>query len=510
MPLCYHHRGTIRNEKGDQDGAIADINEAIRLDPENADNYNVRGLARLAKGNKDGAMADYNEAIRLDPKLALAYYNRGIARQEKGDQDGAIADYSEAIRLDPNYAPAYNNRGTVRQEKGDQDGEMADYNEAIRLDPKLAPAYYNRGQARRAKGDQDGAIADYSEAIRLDPKDATVYRNRGIARQEKGNMDGAIADYTEAIRLNPKDATAYNNRGIARQDKGDVDRAIADFTEAIRLSPKFADAYHNRGIARSDKGDVEGMLADQARAYETRPKAQIEVADAESEKLANTIHHHFTTVLLSELRQMGERFVEYYPCGLLWGRREFERRRPDGSAYIARTGSHGTGYICVTDQSLHLVTLGALTKQFSTYSSGWLGGILGYALRNVDEIRPETSDQSWRIPWRSIMGAQPSTDSARSKTYIQILSGPNWEVYAMFTGDFNEMLTVLNMGISGRLANIWEEQPAATSRVAQSSGSASIGDDIFEKLKKLDELRKVGIVSDAEFEEKKKELLSRL
>jgi tetratricopeptide (TPR) repeat protein len=30
-----------------------------------------------AKGNLDRAIADYDEAIRLDPKYALAYYNRG-------------------------------------------------------------------------------------------------------------------------------------------------------------------------------------------------------------------------------------------------------------------------------------------------------------------------------------------------------------------------------------------------------------------------------------------------
>jgi tetratricopeptide (TPR) repeat protein len=32
-----------------------------------------RGLAYRAKGDNDRAIADYNEAIRLDPRLAQAY-----------------------------------------------------------------------------------------------------------------------------------------------------------------------------------------------------------------------------------------------------------------------------------------------------------------------------------------------------------------------------------------------------------------------------------------------------
>jgi tetratricopeptide (TPR) repeat protein len=53
------------------------------------------------KGEQDKAIADCAEAIRLDPKLAEAYYNRGFSYAEKGEYNKAIADYTEAIQLDP-------------------------------------------------------------------------------------------------------------------------------------------------------------------------------------------------------------------------------------------------------------------------------------------------------------------------------------------------------------------------------------------------------------------------
>ena len=75
--------------------------------------YSNRAAAYHAKGDNDRAMADLSEAIRLDPKLAMARNNRGAAYNEQGDNDRAIADYNEAIRIDPKFAMAFNNRGNA-------------------------------------------------------------------------------------------------------------------------------------------------------------------------------------------------------------------------------------------------------------------------------------------------------------------------------------------------------------------------------------------------------------
>ncbi len=105
--------------------------------------FNNRGNAYKAQKDLDRAMADYNEAIRLDPKLAVAFSDRGLAFQAQGDHQRAMADFNQAIELDPKLALAYNNRGFEYQIKGDLERALADYDEAIRLDPKLAPAYKN-------------------------------------------------------------------------------------------------------------------------------------------------------------------------------------------------------------------------------------------------------------------------------------------------------------------------------------------------------------------------------
>jgi tetratricopeptide (TPR) repeat protein len=95
FPQCtardYYDRGVIRQNQGDLDGAIADYNRAIELDPGVTRAYNNRGLAKYKKGDIDGAMADYNRAIELDPKPAYSYVNRASVKGRKGDLVGAIA-----------------------------------------------------------------------------------------------------------------------------------------------------------------------------------------------------------------------------------------------------------------------------------------------------------------------------------------------------------------------------------------------------------------------------------
>ena len=169
-------------KKGDYQGAIQALNQAIVLNPNYAEAYNDRGTARSNLGDNQGAVADYNQALRINPNDAIAYYNRGIARDDLGDQKGAIADYNQALQINPNYAPAYNNRGIARSELGDKKGAIVDFDYALRINPNDAIAYNNRGLARSNLGNKKGAIADYNQALRINPNLSQVYNNRGVAQ----------------------------------------------------------------------------------------------------------------------------------------------------------------------------------------------------------------------------------------------------------------------------------------------------------------------------------------
>jgi tetratricopeptide (TPR) repeat protein len=128
-----------------------------------------RGIEKAKNGDLDGAMADFDRAIEIDPKEDAPYFNRAQAKWQKNDTDGAIADYTRAIELGSTNPAAYNNRGNARSENNDPDGAIADYTRAIELKPDYARAYYNRAVTKEARGDKAGAEADFKMAAKLDP-----------------------------------------------------------------------------------------------------------------------------------------------------------------------------------------------------------------------------------------------------------------------------------------------------------------------------------------------------
>jgi len=86
----------------------------LSFNPNAANAFASRGLAYLRKGDNDRAMADLNEAIRLNPREPFPYLNRGVIYGRKGDHARAIADYGEAITRNPKLALAFCNRGRAK------------------------------------------------------------------------------------------------------------------------------------------------------------------------------------------------------------------------------------------------------------------------------------------------------------------------------------------------------------------------------------------------------------
>lgn len=187
------------------DVAIAACTRVIQSPATSASNravaYNNRGIAYCAdKGEYDQAIADDNEAIRLDPKDAYAYSNRGAAYENKGQHDQAIADYNHAIELNPEDEYAYRDRGLVYENKGQYDEAIADENQAIHVSPKDAEAYVYRGISYLYSGNLANALADESQASALNPKSAYVALWLDIVGQ-RNNVPSSLSQAISQIDM---------------------------------------------------------------------------------------------------------------------------------------------------------------------------------------------------------------------------------------------------------------------------------------------------------------------
>jgi uncharacterized caspase-like protein len=127
--------------------------------------------AQQRTGDLDGALADIDAAIRLDPALPQPLINRAVIWRAKGDLDRAIADTSEAIRLARATAPA-----NIMPPPGSL----------------LISAYTQRALAYEAKGDLDRAKQDYAAAVEGRATDAGSKANQATARVRLSLLTEAV------------------------------------------------------------------------------------------------------------------------------------------------------------------------------------------------------------------------------------------------------------------------------------------------------------------------------
>ena len=131
LASSYFRRGMIEQHLDPQSpAALADYNEAIRLterlteqppDPHspvlNQTDYSAafynRGCLKGIHGDTDGALADFDRAIRLNPELGLAYSCRAMIKMNRRDGAAALADFSRAIELHSTNPNDYYNRGLL-------------------------------------------------------------------------------------------------------------------------------------------------------------------------------------------------------------------------------------------------------------------------------------------------------------------------------------------------------------------------------------------------------------
>jgi tetratricopeptide (TPR) repeat protein len=83
--------------------AIADCEAVLAVGP-NELAYSIRGDCRLAQKELDGALADFEQARRLDDAVAEAYYLKGNEYARQGDAERAKAYHERAEAVDPEVA----------------------------------------------------------------------------------------------------------------------------------------------------------------------------------------------------------------------------------------------------------------------------------------------------------------------------------------------------------------------------------------------------------------------
>ena len=232
LASAHYNRAISWERKRRYDRAIADLDEAIRLqairpeeDSERAGTFAARGGIKLARRDHDGALADLDEALRLDPGKAEGYVSRGHIWLAKREPDKALQDFGAALR------------GSVVDQTQYSGAGIAFAGRPPNVDRTLtdSAAHLGRAFAFLQKADAESALGALGDGIRINPRNPALFATRASLRARSGDYDGAIADYTAALRLSPNDIYGYHNRGCVWAAKGEFANALLDMDAALSI-----------------------------------------------------------------------------------------------------------------------------------------------------------------------------------------------------------------------------------------------------------------------------------
>lgn len=229
------------NSDGDFKQALADMDMAIKLQPQYAGFFINRAFLRYKTDDYFGAMADYDYALSLEPLNTMALYNRALLRAEVHDTNNAIRDLNQVLKLNKNDYRALFNRAILYREIGEIDDAIADLDRLLAAFPDFSAAYFLRFELKKTKGDRT-AEKDYRKSLDLAKKRIDTTRDEFLAATDASDegetQEQVEARFTSLITIddNAMPDQVFNSKEI----KGRVqDRNIN-----VELEPLYVVTYY--------------------------------------------------------------------------------------------------------------------------------------------------------------------------------------------------------------------------------------------------------------------------
>jgi len=222
------------------------------------------------------ALAQTEEALRLDPAYAAAHVLKAEIREQQGETEKALASYEKALELEPTSAIAAFGAGRLSLSQGNLDRARA----LLEAAAGLAQLYRRLGEDDKARAEAETAFAKKAAVGVTDPihfrmtqesVSSLVQLERAAAASEAGDFRRAEEIYRGLVELRPDDADLRARYGDVLVQVNQTAKAREEYLGALGTNPAHAAAHHGLGNLRNLEGDFEGALSEYRASLESRP-----------------------------------------------------------------------------------------------------------------------------------------------------------------------------------------------------------------------------------------------
>ena len=204
-------------------------------------------------GNLDQAIADLDSAVKTDPQFALGFGEQCEAYRLKFrlDQnsrwiDEALANCQRAAQLDNGLPMVHVTLGRVHADLGKSDLALQEFNSALKLNPRDPDALMGVANAYEKMGRISDAENAFLRAAQLRPDYWDGWNSLGVFYHRQKRYQDAITQFKHVIELTPDNANVWSNLGIEYQNLQQFADAENAYKKSISLAPGYA-SYTNLG-----------------------------------------------------------------------------------------------------------------------------------------------------------------------------------------------------------------------------------------------------------------------
>lgn len=249
----YALSGQAHLSRGEAGAAIGELDEAIRLAPDQSTYYIARARAHEANKQPDAALADLDKALSLDPNNGEALVMRAGLRFTRKDRTGAAADAAAAKDVVPAGSTLARAVAGLYVQLDQPAAALPLLDDWIRLhrdDAMLGSALNERCWARGLSNQMlDDARKDCLKAIKRDGGNAAYLDSLGMVELRLGHYPDAIKDYQAALAQHAAGAWSRYGLGLAELRSGQADAGHADLAAAHALDPQIDERAAKFGLS---------------------------------------------------------------------------------------------------------------------------------------------------------------------------------------------------------------------------------------------------------------------